>query len=126
MRLEFENSDPIEEPDDAAIAAGLATLGEENSFAILTRDNGGFIQAAGDPAAGFVLEYLEPEQHVQAMCTDKQVSIDSVLSAFQRYAKGDDSWIGEHSWVAEKESQGCLPLVIFLLLSCGGGASFLL
>jgi hypothetical protein len=87
MKLELESGTVIDEATEADILTRIE--GEE--FAILGVDSDTYIQCAEDkgPPYEYVLEYQEGslDRHFQA--TDGPVTLERVLSAFQRYLRND-------------------------------------
>jgi len=107
LDLEAEDGTKICNPNLEDIEKVLNSLdGRNNSFAILTRltsRSEGFVQTAtDDPAIGFHLEYQDGSIHrhyaaISNTITDK-ITILDVISVFQLYAKGDESWKTKYSW----------------------------
>jgi hypothetical protein len=83
--------------------------GGEDPFVVLTRHTtrgAGFIQTIADDSGSallFVLEYQEGsvERQYQAVydAIGNEITLQHVISAFQSYANGDDSWKGNYQWV---------------------------
>jgi hypothetical protein len=110
LELILADGTKISNPSPADIVHVLNSLqGGADQFAILTRRTSrgeGFIQTVTgdpDPDTGFVLEYQEgsTERHYQAICdaTERKFTRKEVISVFQSYANGDDSWKGKYEWV---------------------------
>jgi hypothetical protein len=110
LELLLADGTKISNPSPADIEDVLNSLqGGADQFAILTRRTSrgeGFIQTVTgdpDPDTGFVLEYQEgsTERQYQAICdaTDRKFTRKEVISVFQSYANGDDSWKGKYHWV---------------------------
>lgn len=98
MKLELEDGTTISQPSDQDIEVSLARLdGRRSSFAILNRDAMTYIQTAGTYESGYELEYQDEdtEHHYRAIGS---VDHEQVVSAFQRYAKGDPSWKDDFTW----------------------------
>ena len=128
MRLEFENGTIIEEPDETAIADGLATLGSENLFAILSTDDMTYIQASGDQEKGFVLEYHAGSNEEHYGCIQKSLPLERVVEAFQKFARGDDSYKQDFEWLRQGAGGGCMGAIVLLSLAgaAAGGAAYFL
>ncbi|NQT18604.1 MAG: hypothetical protein HQ592_02785 [Planctomycetes bacterium] len=145
MRLEFENGLTIEDPDDALIAEALATLGIEgelpeggilaedtkpfagktNEYAILGRDDMTYIQASGHPDTGFILEYQEDTLEEHFCSIDKTLSLEQIISAFQKFACGDASYKNDLAWARDETGGGCLGTVVFLIIGAGAAGAAL-
>jgi hypothetical protein len=115
LQLELVRADgtKISNPSQADIEDVLNSLqGGADEFAILERRTSrgeGFIQVlsfietiTGDPDdTKFVLEYYEgsSERHYQAIdALGRDYTRKDVISVFQSYANGDDSWKGKYNW----------------------------
>lgn len=145
MRLEFENGMTIEDPDDALIAEALATLGSDaeppeggtladdieqlagktNEYAILARDEMTYIQASGDPDRGFILEYQEGSIEEHFCSIDKDLSLQQIVSAFQRFARGDDSYRNDFAWARDETGEGCAGATVFLIIGAAAAGAAL-
>ena len=110
LELATGSGTKISTPSSADIVDVLNSLqGGDDPFAVLTRRTSrgeGFMQTITDdpdPTIGFVLEYQEGslERHYQAIydATGHEITLDDVISVFQSYANGDDSWKGKYEWV---------------------------
>src|SRR5262245_27991556 len=110
----------VSDPSAAQIAEVLAALpGRIDSFAILAKSELTYMQAAGGPADGFVLEYQAGsiEQHYWSVRDDLPLS--TVTEAFQLYAAGDDSWQKLATWQKKQisgTSIGVLPIALVAVL----------
>jgi hypothetical protein len=109
LELVVADGTKISNPSPADIEDVLNSLqGGADQFAILERRTSrgeGFIQTITgdrDPDTGFVLEYQEgsSERHYQAIynALGHEFTRKDVISAFQSYANGDDSWKGKYKW----------------------------
>lgn len=123
MKLELEDGTAISQPSDQDIEVSLARLdGRRNSFASLNRDAMTYIQTAGKYESGYDLEYQDEdtEHHYRAVGS---ATHEQVVSAFQRYAKGDPSWKDEFAWerleLSPTAGSGCAGIAIlaFMLLA---------
>ena len=75
---------------------------EADSFAILEKSHMYYIQTAGDPKNGFVLEYQDGSLEEHFSCTDGHIDTNKVIKAFQSYLAQDRRWLQDFNW--EKES----------------------
>lgn len=72
--------------------------GEDDSFAILARDDQTYIQTSGDPNHGFVLEYRDGSEEEHYSCSNFELSAEQVIRAFQSYLAANDKWKSELEW----------------------------
>ena len=98
MNLETNTGRKLADPSASQIADELAALPGGDSFAILSRDELTYVQAAGARTEGFVLEYQTGsiDQHYRS--TDSNLPLSTVTDVFQRYAAEDDSWQSRTAW----------------------------
>lgn len=99
MMLELANGRTFQNPDAETIERALHTLdGDNNNYAILSRDEDTYIQMCGDPQDGYVVEYQEgsTDAHFQSVRDD--LPIDEVRRAFEAYARGDEAWRKMFEW----------------------------
>ena len=88
-----------ENPDAHTVALALRELsGGLNSFAILSKGEDTYIQAAGGPATGFDLEYQDGSVDRHFRCSDRPLTLDRVTAAFLLYLSGDEGWMTEFRW----------------------------
>lgn len=93
MNLSVEDGRSFDSPNAEAIDAALCELdGERNSYSILSVSDSVYIQTAGSPAKGFVIEYRDGEGSGQMGTVHKDLPISRVVPVFQKYAAGDASW----------------------------------
>ncbi len=90
----------IRNPTDVQIRSALADLnaqGDGESFAILAGDTG-YVQVAGDPAAGFIVEYQEggPDRQYQSKRAD--YSVEEVAAMMIAYRDGLVQWSEVGEW----------------------------
>jgi hypothetical protein len=106
MRLSLEDGTILQDPNAEQIDLSLRSLNwaRDNSFAILGEDQS-YIQTAhiDDPevaedAPYHALEYQEGslDEHYEA--TGQGLSLERIIDAFQRYARGDPSWREMFTW----------------------------
>ncbi len=98
MRLTTSNTE-ILNPPRAQIRRTLEGLdGDDNYFAILTADDGAFVQTAWSHEDGFILEYQDGDlsRHYRA----KQTGIphEAIVQAFSDYQAGNERWRTQFEW----------------------------
>ena len=87
------------EVTDSRIEESIRSLtGEGDSFAILARESEVYIQTAGGPANGFVLEYRNGSADQHYSCTNAELAADQVIEAFRSYRANDDKWKSTFKW----------------------------
>lgn len=100
MRLEIGNGQVLENPSADHISGVLHALpgGGGDTYAILTRSDGQFMQCCGGWKEGFILEYQDGSTDDHFECTDRELSLASVIDAFQDYLAHDDRWRTMLQW----------------------------
>lgn len=99
MKLELETGPWNEALTDDSIAVALGQLdGDQCSYAILDQTEETYLQTCGSPESGFVLEYQveDLDHHYQSLRQD--IPLTAVVTAFQKYARGDASWQHDFEW----------------------------
>jgi hypothetical protein len=105
MDLETGTGRTIANPSESQIAEALAALpGGDDSFAILARDELTYIQTAGSPSEGFLLEYQAGSLDQHHRSTENTLPLSTVTNAFQRYAAEDPSWRSLVTWQRDAPS----------------------
>ncbi len=111
MRLTLENGTVIDNPTAAQIDAAVRSLNwrEDNAFAILEQSEWTFMQTAqnDDPERQvpvFFLDYQEGSLKKHYHAVDEQIALDRVLTAFQKYGRGDASWRDDFEWERQEVS----------------------
>lgn len=102
--LQLATGKRLESPETADIVAALQLLlrnPHDERFALMLRPGGGeqdYMQAAGEPTGGWVLEYRDgsPNQHFQSI--DDALPLERVAAAFYSYGNGDPSWQQAFEW----------------------------
>ena len=94
------NGDPVAGPvTESTIADAIRSLdGNDDSFVILAAANQVYIQTAGDPKSGFVLEYRDGSEDQHFTCAEADLTVDLVVQAFQRYLSNDSRWRTDMAW----------------------------
>jgi len=116
MRLETADLD-YESIDDCTIAEAVRAVADlKTDFAILTLDDGSFMQAAGG-TAGLVLEYRDGETDSQFRAQDESLSVEDVTAAMESFATGDHAFKSAADWqlVEEMSATGCGTAVLFVI-----------
>jgi hypothetical protein len=98
------------DPDARWVERAVRRLDERNWFAVLERADGHYVQAGCGEQVGlgpgrYVLEYREgaPQTHHRA----ESGEVGAVVSAFQRFARGDSGWSEGIGWArCEPRSPG--------------------
>lgn len=98
MRLETQDSRPIDDPDDRQIEAAVRGMTGDDSFAILAYDVMHYMQAAGTVAEGFTLEYQSGGTDRHFVAADGPHTADRVAKAFRLYNVGDLRWQSDFEW----------------------------
>ena len=99
MHLKLGRGADLEDPSEAQIEAALRALpGGLDSFAILARNDQHYIQAAGGPADGFVLEYRDGKEAEHYRSSRTGLSPDEAVAAFLSYRRGDDAYRHSLGW----------------------------
>ncbi len=96
MRLELETGDVFDDPDDQTIDDAIR--GASDGFIILSISELEYIQAAGSPDEGYVLEYQEGDTDRHYQAAELNVPVDRVVRAFQQYASGDPGYKARFTW----------------------------
>lgn len=118
MKLELEDGTVIDQPNDQEIETALATLDMEgNRFAILSQDPLTYIQTFG-----LMLEYQEgdTDHHYRAVGPVAQGQFGQIVSAFQKYAKGDPSWKDDFEWEQEHINSATATGIGWAIVVIGG------
>jgi hypothetical protein len=100
MNLQVEGRRQSKSPSEIEIRNRLTQLGTPGStFAILTADDGKFLQAGGSQEDGFVLEFHDSvgQQHLQSVMRSHTLS--TVVDAFIDFARGGVTWRSILEWV---------------------------
>jgi hypothetical protein len=99
--LTSEHGPMVPDPDDDRIERTLTRLGRDNSFAILDRADGWYVQVGYGETAGvrpglYAMEYREgsPDRHFRAVTSD----VTAVVRFMQEFLRGDDGWKRRHGW----------------------------
>ncbi len=129
MELRLESGKAIREPNSSQIAEELRGHAQSGGgFAILERDKQTYIQAAGDEATGFVVEYQDGDTDQHFKATREKISLSDVVKAFSSYAAGDGAWKGMFQWAKLDEAdfkskKGCLGAAVMLIAAGGAGVA---
>ncbi len=123
------NGDPLDSTvDDGLIMRSIYSLtGEGDSFAILSKDDMTYIQTAGGPNSGFILEYQDGSLDKHFTCTNQNLTAAQVVNAFQSYTKQDGRWQQEFEWETAglgteggSSSVGTILILLILVIAVVG------
>ena len=108
------NGDRIEESvDNNLLRETIMTLGpEDDNFVVLSRDEMTYMQAAGDPSTGYIVEYQNGSLDEHYSCVDTDVGVEDVISAFNSYFKKDGRWKSALPWQKEEVAAGGTPILL--------------
>ncbi|MCG8588673.1 MAG: hypothetical protein MJE66_05225 [Proteobacteria bacterium] len=99
MKLTLEPGGEIDSPSAAVVSHSLRSLpANAGAFAILARGEQRYIQTAGSPGEGFVLEYREGSERQHYRCHLDRLTLDQVERAFLSYLDGRDDYKTELPW----------------------------
>jgi hypothetical protein len=99
LELETDGDESYSDPSPSQIAEVLAALrGGDDAFAVLSRGSREFIQVAGGPSEGFVIEYRDRQSRQLHRSSASNLPLDIVTRAFQLYAQGDPEWRSLATW----------------------------
>jgi hypothetical protein len=97
MKLKLEDGTEYSTIDNQVLAGALAKLdGIDNSFALLMHSDEVYMQTAIQERGLYALEYRDEsgkQYETAVMATQGQV-----ITAFQKYARGDRSWLRDFRW----------------------------
>lgn len=115
MRLETTER-VYESIDDFTIAEAIHAVAElKTEFAILTLDDGSFMQTAGG-TAGMVLEYRDNPTGEHFDAKADQLTAEDVIAAFESFASGDGAYKQAADWQPlEEKATGCGSAVLLLV-----------
>ena len=88
-----------------------------DSFAILSESELTYIQAAGGPTEGFVLEHQTGSIEQHYWTVDDSIPLTTVVQAFQLYATGDESWHALNTWEKKEISGGSIGVLPVALVA---------
>lgn len=119
MRLETADRS-YESIDDFTIAEAVRAVAElKTNFAILTLDDGSFMQTAGG-TKGMVLEYRDNATGAHLVARADNLSAEDVAAAFESFAAGDNAYQQAADWqpLKEKPAAGCVASAMIALACC--------
>jgi hypothetical protein len=106
MNLETSAGRSVANPSASQIAEELAALpGGADCYAILSLDDLTYIQTAGRPPEGFLLEYQDGSAERHYRSTERALPLSTVTNAFQLYARSDSSWRSVATWKQQDLSE---------------------
>ena len=121
MRLILENGEARENPDRSEIEVVLSSLGNSgNSFAILERSEKEFMQIAGDPDNGFLIEYQSGSMDKHYQSENHQIALEPAVDTLVSYAAKDRRWLSNHAWTkidltTPRSAGGNLSLLLLIV-----------
>ena len=107
LRLTLGDDRVIDDPSPEAVRASLRTLGDlDASFAILGRSELDYVQTAGDPDSGYLVECQLGSLDEHYRSASYEVSRADTEAVFLGYLAGDPQWRDRIVWVREPLGQG--------------------
>jgi hypothetical protein len=97
LRLELESGAFFDDPSSDQLVESLMSMqGDDSAFAILSRSDLEYMQAAPQSIAGYVIEYQEGtlDRHFQVIDTDWELLKDAFLS----YSDDNGNWKNMFEW----------------------------
>jgi hypothetical protein len=98
MQLFLESGKTVQNPSDEDIARHLPA----EDFAILSdsAESSTYLQVGErkEPPWDLIMEYQVGSLDNHFRATDSPLTIEVVIAAFQKYAKGDASWKADFHW----------------------------
>jgi hypothetical protein len=98
MELKLSNGRTLRRPGPSQIETALAAAGSDNGFVILSRDAFNYIQASGDTANGFYVEYQSGSLEKHYRSTKSTIPLETVVEMFKAYAAKDQRWWHLTTW----------------------------
>ncbi|KAB2899230.1 MAG: hypothetical protein F9K31_08120 [Dokdonella sp.] len=101
ISLQFETSDglTLANPSTEQISEALASLRSgQDSFAILSKGEETYVQVAGSPAEGFILEYRDGSESNHFRAQASLLPLSTIQDIFEKYAQGDATWRSRVTW----------------------------
>ncbi len=110
MRLELESGKIIDQPT----ADDIKTMIPAEEFAILSQLDQRYIQFVCHKDIGlYILEYRDGSADSHFSTRTPVSSIDHVISAFQKYLVGDDTWKSDFEWTRDElNGHGCFSVFL--------------
>ncbi len=116
MKLMLGPGAEHEDPGESEIREAIHALpGGHDSFAILSRDEEHYVQAAGGGAEGFILEFRAGGWEHHFRCLDTRLSAERVCEAFVEYARSGERPAAFQWEAAEGPPQSTRSIVLILL-----------
>lgn len=118
--MQLETADrTYESIDDYTIAEAVRAVADlKTEFAILSLDDGSFMQTAGG-TAGMVLEYRDNQAGGHFVASGEKLSAEDVIAAFESFASGDGAYKTAADWQPLKEkAAGCGTSAALIALAC--------
>ncbi|MEM7411118.1 MAG: hypothetical protein AAF430_12855 [Myxococcota bacterium] len=102
MQLELGDGRTCDDPTPDQVSTALRHLGDlDDAFAILSRSELHYVQTAGDPDSGYLLEYQlgSTDRHFRSV--NHEVTLDTTEGVFLAYLAGDEGWADPIEWEPE-------------------------
>jgi hypothetical protein len=96
MQLTLDGERVITNPSDDEIAQALHAA----RFAVITAgpDSDNYMQFKHSRKRGFDFEYQRDSLESHFYAVDSGLTLERIVTAFQKYCKGDDSWKTDFDW----------------------------
>ncbi|MGI9323854.1 MAG: hypothetical protein ACR2PZ_01450 [Pseudomonadales bacterium] len=124
MYLDVNGVRTADRPGNDHLREAVESLdGKGDSFVILSQDEMSYIQAAGDPTSGYVIEYQDGSLDEHYCCNTASVGTEDLVLTFQSYLAQDDRWKSVLSWKKEEVGAASVPVgrprmrTVFLILA---------
>lgn len=123
MELETANTIFTGEATEADIEKTFKDDLCRGKFAILTKEDGSFLQAAGGMQGPFMVEYCDADK--QYMAT-RELSKSETKEVFMDYLRNGNEWKASYEWKEIEQKSGCAGKtgILLLLISSGITAVF--
>lgn len=96
--FEVRGDKVFQNPRPETIQIQLMSLdGEGDSFALISKGDQ-YVQTAGGPEAGFILEYQDGSITNHWRASIETLSGNEIINVFQQFAENDDSWRNDYEW----------------------------
>ena len=99
MNLRLEDGTVLEEPEEGEVSALLDFLRTpDNTFAVLTFDEGRYLRAEREAGHRFSLRRCEGEPEERFRTVSDDLDLEAVRAAFLGFARQDRRWWEAHGW----------------------------
>ena len=106
-RLKLEDGTVVQPVIEGRLREALASLDPSNTFAILERDDGAFMQTSGSLNDGFYLEYRLKQTEAHYAAAAEALPAEKIEEVMLRFARYEAGWRNALDWrvVAEATTQ---------------------